>query len=70
MQSGTKHPTTSATKPRVDMVINVTITPMKRKPGPTKRLRTLMGSRRIEAAAASKVQWEAPFHVSATAFAP
>ena len=70
VNDGIIHPVTIATKHLVDMVIKVTITPMKKKHGPTKRLRALMGSRRKEAAAASKVQWEAPFHVSATAFAP
>jgi hypothetical protein len=56
VQSGSKHPATITTKPRAEMVIKVTITPMKRKHGPTKRLRTCKGSRRKEAAAASKVQ--------------
>ena len=56
MQIGTKHPVTIATKPRVEMVIKVTITPMKRVAGPAKRLRTLMGLGRKEAAAASKEQ--------------
>eukprot|EP00964_Phaeocystis_antarctica_P058443 scaffold34672_cov59-Phaeocystis_antarctica.AAC.1 len=69
VQAGTKHPVTIAAKPRVDMVMKVTITAMRRKTGPVKRLRTLSGSRRKEAEAASNVQHEA-FHAIASPFEP
>ena len=69
MQAGTKHPVTIATKHLVEMVMKVIITAMRRKVGPMKRLRTLRGSRRKEAEAASNVQQE-PFHAIASPFEP
>ena len=62
MQVGTKHPVTIAAKPRVDMVMKVTITPMKRKTGPAKRLRTWKG---WVVAARSNLHVP-PFHVIAS----
>ena len=61
MHTGTINPATIATKPRVEMVIKVTITPTKMLPGPTMRLSTWRG---WFVSAISCVQMD-PFHVGA-----
>eukprot|EP00964_Phaeocystis_antarctica_P103512 scaffold68775_cov32-Phaeocystis_antarctica.AAC.2 len=62
-QHGISNPKTTTRKPRVEIVMKVTITPMKTPVGPTRRLRTWRGwpPPSMFVASVSCVHW-APFH--------